>query len=174
MSRNGNNRLEIIQSRIDQYGIRFPIAELEERLGFDKGYISSLLKGKKPVSDNFWSKFNETYPEKIDTPPNGAQRPTDLLTGANVTLQDYINELRNDKAVLYSLANSILDQIKLDTKTALAYQMAWVEYEAERSAKGDEQLKLELIHRMNTLVRSYLPGRVSVSSESETGKQSKG
>lgn len=112
--------------------------------------------------------------EKVPNSNNGKEGHLDtLLTGAHVTLQDYINELRNDKAVLYSLANSILDQIKLDTKTALAYQMAWVEHEAERQANGDEQLKRELIHKMNKLVRSYLLGHIAMSSESEMDKKSK-
>lgn len=59
------NRLGILQERINQYNIRFPVAVLVEGTGYDKGYISAILKGKKPISDNFWSKFNEVYPEKI-------------------------------------------------------------------------------------------------------------
>lgn len=167
-----NNRFVDLQKRINQYGMRFPVASIAKETGLNKGYVSAVINGKKPISDNFWDTFNKKFPEKPSL--NGQQKPSDALTGAHVTLQDYIDDLKRDKATLYALANSILDQIKLDTKTALAYQMAWVEYEAERAAKGDEQLKLELIHRMNTLVRSYLPGRVVVGSESETGKHGKG
>ncbi len=57
-------RLRILQERINQYDIRFPIAELNSKLGADMGNISSMLKGKKPISDNFFTSFCEIYPEK--------------------------------------------------------------------------------------------------------------
>lgn len=135
--------------------------------------ISNILVRKQNIKPEAWELFRNKF-RISEAEGNGQPTPDTPLTGAHVTLQDYIDDLRRDKETLYALANSILDQIKLDTKTALAYQMAWVEYEAERAAKGDEQLKLELIHRMNTLVRSYLPGRAAVSNESEIGKQGKG
>lgn len=171
MDSNPNNKLADLQNRINQYDMRFPVATIVKATGLNKGYVSAVINGKKPISDNFWDTFNEKFPEKPSA--NGQQKPTDILIGAHVTLQDYIDDLRRDKATLYALANSILDQIKLDTKTALAYQMAWVDYEAERAAKGDEHLKLELIHKMNTLVRSYLPGHALENNETESGKRHK-
>lgn len=106
MGSNPNNRLQIIQSRINQYGIRFPIAELESKLGFDKGYVSALLNGKKPVSDNFWSKFNEAYPIKVDLPPSGQQNGA--LPG-HATLQDHIELYKKwlaDKETKYQDSHS--------------------------------------------------------------------
>lgn len=154
-------------------------ADIVEKMGYSKSTVSGYIGGNVKASKKFLKKFENSFGVLLtdykngDTPLNGQQKPSDPLTGAHVTLQDYIDDLKRDKATLYALANSILDQIKLDTKATLAYQMAWVEYEAERAAKGDEQLKLELIHKMNTLVRSYLPGRAVVGSEIETGRKGK-
>jgi hypothetical protein len=91
---NPNNKLEILQSRIVQYDIRFPVATFEKELGFDKGYISAVLKGKKPISDKFWSTFERKYPakdgEKLSDNGNGATERNSLPGTA--TLQDLLNE----------------------------------------------------------------------------------
>lgn len=58
------DRLKLILDRIAQYDIRFPIAEISQKLKADKGNVSSMLKGKKPVSDNFFTSFTDAYPDK--------------------------------------------------------------------------------------------------------------
>jgi len=54
-------RFEWLTQMVERLGIRFPVAEISEKTGFDQGNISSYLKGKKPISDNFITKFREAY-----------------------------------------------------------------------------------------------------------------
>jgi hypothetical protein len=64
LQKTDKDRLQAVLKRIDDYAIRFPIAELSTKLNVDKGNISAMLKGKKPISDNFFTSFNKAYPEK--------------------------------------------------------------------------------------------------------------
>lgn len=54
-------RHEWLKSQVERLGIRFPVAEIAEKTGWDQGNISSYLKGKKPISDKFFTKFREVY-----------------------------------------------------------------------------------------------------------------
>ncbi len=60
------DRLDKVLSIIEKAGIRFPVAELGDKMKVDKGMVSSYLAGKKPISDKFYSKFIQTFdiPEK--------------------------------------------------------------------------------------------------------------
>lgn len=81
-----DKRLEIVQSRIDQYGMRFPVAMIADKIKLDRGYISSVLNGKKPMSDNFWSKFDSAFPDKSVeklTDQTTAAAPADLRARPN-------------------------------------------------------------------------------------------
>lgn len=169
MAQNEDKRLEILQNRINQYDIRFPVAVLVEKTGYDKGYISALLKGKKPISDNFWSIFDKSFPDKnAAAPPTPA---TTLLTGAHITLQDYINELKDSRDRWYSLVNSMLGHIEKDTKAVLAHQKAWVEYEAEKASGGDDDKRDEIMNKMGKLVRGYLLGRASDRNQGDSDNE---
>lgn len=46
---------------MERLGIRFPVAEIAEKTGFDQGNISAYYKGKKPLSDNFLTSFKKAY-----------------------------------------------------------------------------------------------------------------
>jgi hypothetical protein len=59
-------RFEWLTQQVERLGIRFPVAEISEKTGFDQGNISSYLKGKKPISDNFITSFREAY--KVEGP----------------------------------------------------------------------------------------------------------
>lgn len=59
-------RLEWFKAQIERLGIRFPVAEIAEKTGSDQGNVSSYLKGKKPLSDNFLTKFREAYEIESD------------------------------------------------------------------------------------------------------------
>jgi hypothetical protein len=120
-----DNKLELIQNRIKQYGIRFPVAKIVEQTGFDKGYVSGVLNGKKPVSDKFWSTFDEKFPAQ-----NGAQLSADpkdiILPLGNITrtLADYINliEFYNktlSDAIRAGLLNLIEGQEKIKDQVAI-------------------------------------------------------
>lgn len=171
MAQNEDKRLEILQNRINQYDIRFPVAVLVEKTGYDKGYISALLKGKKPISDNFWSIFDKSFPDKnAAAPPTPA---TTLLTGAHVTLQDHIDLLRDYNEKLFALLSSNLGKLYDGQQVMIAYQKAWVDYEAEKASAGDLQRKDEIKYKMSTLVDEQLHGDSSTYSQSGSGKRRK-
>lgn len=94
--------------------------------------------------------------------------PEVVLTDAHITLQDYINEIKDSRDRWHSLVSSILDHIERDTKAALAHQKAWVEYEAERASGGDDDKKDEIMNKMGKLVRGYLLGRSSDRSRNDS------
>lgn len=101
MSEVNNTRLEIVQSRIKQYGIRFPVAALAKALDMNKGYISSVLAGEKPVSDNFWDTFNGKFPAKqTNGEDNNLKKAPEIAAHlpGSVTLQDHIDLLKKQAA----------------------------------------------------------------------------
>lgn len=194
MSEVSDKRLEKVHNRINQYDIRFPVATIAGRTKFDRGYISAVLKGKKPMSDNFWSKFDQAFPEKnvakpvpeiqqtgnTGTPPNPDPSKV-VLTGAHVTLQDYIDkqeqriaELKRDKDMLYALLNSNLVSLKEGQQIMIAYQKAWVDHVAERESKGDQRKKEEIAYKMGKLVDDILMGDSYTGTHVESGKHHKG
>ena len=48
--------------------MRFPVAHIVKETNFNKGYVSAVLQGKKPISDNFWQTFNEKFPDRQPDP----------------------------------------------------------------------------------------------------------
>lgn len=106
-------------------------------------------------------------------------KPSNILPaeGVEITLQDYlelqkemIDRLSEDKERLFTLLNSSLVRISDDQQIALAYQKAWVEYEAEKSAKGDPKKKREIISHMGKLVDGKLMGDVKEDKNPDLGR----
>lgn len=54
-------RLEKFKRDLESLRLRFPIAELAERMKADKGNISAYLNGKKPVSEKFLQRFYDAF-----------------------------------------------------------------------------------------------------------------
>ncbi len=79
--------------------MRFPNAVISEALNVDQGNVSNMLNGKKTISDNFFTRFLEKFPSvginenRADS--NDLNQP--LVSTGKITLEDYINELREDK-----------------------------------------------------------------------------
>ena len=46
---------------VNALNLIYPVAEIAEKTGYDKGNISSYLKGKKEPSKAFLKKFNEVF-----------------------------------------------------------------------------------------------------------------
>lgn len=87
--------------------------------------------------------------------------------------QARIEELKKDKEELTSKLNSILERIYGGQQLALAYQKAWVDYEAEKAAKGDLKKKKEIQYKMGKLVDGIIQNDASTGILDETGKLSK-
>lgn len=107
------DRLKIIQNRIYQYGIQKPVAEISHNIPANPGNVSKMLGGKKPISDNFFKKFNSIYPEKdnnMDNNPSDTQ--TAFLKGdIKITVQDYIDGLKEDKKKAFEREDKIMNQL---------------------------------------------------------------
>ena len=99
LQKSQEERLKIIQDRINQYDMRFPVAEIHEKLSTDMGNISNMLKGKKPISDNFFTSFNAAFPEKDST----NKRSEPIKSKGSFTLEDYIEDLKQDKYTLQEI-----------------------------------------------------------------------
>jgi len=60
------DRLDKVLAVIKKAKIRFPVAELGDRLKADKGMVSAYLNGKKPISGKFYSNFIQEFGEDTD------------------------------------------------------------------------------------------------------------
>lgn len=99
-------------------------------------------------------------------------KPSNILSaeGVNITLADYIALLHRENDRLYNLLNSSLARISDDQQIALAYQKAWVEYEAERVSKGDPKKKRDIMVQMSKLVDGKLMGGGAEGNQGNSGK----
>jgi hypothetical protein len=85
-----------------------------------------------------------------------------------------INELKKDKEDLNNKLNSILEKIYTSQQIALGYQKAWVDYEAEKVAKGDQKKKKEIVYKMGKLVDDMIENDASKGIPAEIGKSGRG
>ncbi len=56
-----NYKLETILKAVDSLNMKFPIVDIANLTGYDKGNVSSYLSGKKSVSSAFINKFQEVF-----------------------------------------------------------------------------------------------------------------
>jgi len=56
-----NRNTEILIEAVNSLRLEFPVKEISEAMGIDKGNLSSFLNGKKVVSTKFLQKFADTY-----------------------------------------------------------------------------------------------------------------
>ena len=59
------NNLKLINAT-KKLGLRFPVADISKKVGYNKGDVSSFLNSKKPVSDEFLEKFAKAYDINFD------------------------------------------------------------------------------------------------------------
>jgi hypothetical protein len=122
MDSSPNNRLQILQNRINQYDMRFPVATIVKETGLNKGYVSAVLNGKKPISDNFWDTFDKKFPEKFKEDKKADPPPlADLLTQL-MQKQNQLMEMQNK--ILETQKEDLIDKVKeihANSKSALSY-----------------------------------------------------
>jgi transcriptional regulator with XRE-family HTH domain len=87
--------------------------------------------------------------------------------------QARIDELKKDKDQLTQKLNLTLEKIYTSQQVALGYQKAWVDYEAEKVAKGDQNKKKELMYKMGKLVDGMIENDASKGTPDEIGKKRK-
>ena len=98
------DRLDKVLSIIKQAQIRFPIAEIEKKMGVNKGNASAYLKGSKPMSDNFYNTFLETFRQPEPVPIN--QGVTNFA--GDIATKMLINDAKMD--VLYQQVVQVMSQ----------------------------------------------------------------
>jgi transcriptional regulator with XRE-family HTH domain len=95
-------RLEKFKRDLESLRLRFPIAELAERMKANKGNISAYLNGKKPVSEKFLQRFYDEFSLML---PGGGQEVSPEFNGVkeggvfyetNAGLLLEINQLREE------------------------------------------------------------------------------
>lgn len=168
------------------------IKKARELKGYSQAKIASLL-GEKRSTYAEWER--STVPKadilmKIaevtgvpmgvlldEKPSNGAEqgaKPSEvILTGAHVTLQDHIDLLKDYNNKLFALLNSNLGTLLDKQETAIAYQKAWVHYEAEKASGGDPGKKEEIMNKMRIILDEQKFGGALSGNQSETGKHRK-
>lgn len=60
------NRLEQLKNDIDKLHLRFPVTTIAQKMGINKGNVSSYLSGRVPLSDNFLEKFYAVYSKELE------------------------------------------------------------------------------------------------------------
>lgn len=143
----------------------------------NEGYISQLRsrekkEGRPQVSRKFYSLLADLHRKTLQNATSGNKenvlnQPLPL-GDVTVTLKDYIDLLKYTNDRLFATLNSTLGQIHNDQQVALAYQKAWVEYEAEKESAGDESKKKKLMYKMGKLVDGKLKGKPSEGNPGET------
>lgn len=61
-----SQRLEKIKRDISLLNIRFPVATIAKRTGYDKGNISKMVRGNLPCSDNFLNRFYAVFQDELN------------------------------------------------------------------------------------------------------------
>src|SRR5688572_13889847 len=128
-----DKRIELLQNRINQYGMRFPVAMIAGRTKFDRGYISAVLNGKKPMSDNFWSRFDKEFPDKTaekltgeiqQTVNSGNDHLPDLTTLLTQLMQKQNSLMELQNKILAEQKEDLIDKVKeihVNSKSTIAY-----------------------------------------------------
>ena len=108
-------RLARLLEAVKTIGIRFPIAKISEKTGVDKGNVSAILSGKKPISDNFLEKFDKAFNTTLSSmqyTPITTTRPG-LMIGVPdekerliLQLQEQVKQLQDEVKWLRSLVIS--------------------------------------------------------------------
>lgn len=133
--------------------------DIAEGTGYNKSTVSEYIRGIVKASSEFESEFEK----KFEVSLNDYNSPNEdnyklSSSGLNITLKDYIDLLHRENDRLFTILNSALGRIHEDSHTSLAYQKAWVRYEAERAADGDKQKEAAIIYKMSKLVDDELMG----------------
>jgi hypothetical protein len=86
------DRLDKVLEVIENSGMRFPVTEIADRLKNDKGMVSAYIKGKKPISSNFYSNFMKEF----DKP----EEPNPQIDTKNIEIHKNFDEIVHSNAIL--------------------------------------------------------------------------
>jgi hypothetical protein len=153
-----NQRLKNAIKHLKAIGkIKFENKDISDKTEYDKSTVSEYIRGIEPASEAFEKEFEKKFGVSLEDFDTFDETNPRLSTkGVNITLQDYIDLLHRENDRLFTLLNSTLGRIHDDSRASLAYQKAWVKYEAERSSGGDKQKEDQIKYKMSKLVDDEL------------------
>jgi len=131
--------------------MRFPVAEISEKLNVDKGNVSAMLKGKKTISDNFFTTFCKAFPSKYsndeDVGINSVvNEPTESYGTINY-LEEAFKLLKEQNEFLRRLIDINLNELSTDVNNNAAAIRAEIRGYAQRQilkeVKGDDEAFLK-------------------------------
>lgn len=102
LQKTDKERLDKVLAILEKHSVRFPIAEIVRRTGFNKGHVSSIINEKIPMSENFYETFMKQFEEDKITQP-------EVIPPGNIPLNDLIEGNKN-----LSLANKDLAAANLE------------------------------------------------------------
>jgi hypothetical protein len=144
-------RLDFIQNIINQLGMRFPVAEISEKTGFNRGYISSILQGKKPISDKFFDSFVKHFVNKNDTSnhtsmsvPVEFEKLIEVVRSAEQRVLEKEEARRQDAEARLKQADAINDRLMGLLETNLGKVSATIEKVMKLQTAHDEVMMKSL------------------------------
>lgn len=145
--------------------------DIVKETGYHKSTVSEYVRGIEKASEEFEKEFEKKFGISLEDFAIAKEGNYKLSSaGVNITLQDYIDVLNRENERLFAILNSTLIRISDDSHTGLAYQKAWVKYEAERSSGGDKQKEDEIRYKMSKLVDDELKNDSESGSHDEIDK----
>lgn len=121
-------RHDKVSKVLETLNLRFPNSEISNKLGMDKGVVSSYLNGKKPMSDNFYTNFMEEFGKgfkeetisAIDSPINKTESQNlEALIESNKMLSKANMDLAANIVVLTNMLNSSDQKEKILTASTI-------------------------------------------------------
>jgi hypothetical protein len=151
-----------------QMGSKLTLNDICDKAGIGRSNFSVFLnlKEEKEATPNMMAKLEHAYPGLFK--PNKPNVSDRSITGESATaspgandkyvqlMEKVISALEKDKAWLQGIIETNLVGISDQTKVALGYQKAWVDYIAERDASGNPKKGKEIRARLDKLIASKL------------------
>lgn len=186
LQNNREERLAYIEERIKQYNVRFPVAAISEMTRYHKGHVSKILAGKSDITDDFLTKFESAFPNKLHSGNlfetkqllnNNSQPPDiditalykELLAEKEARRQEAEARLKKEEDrydKLFIVLETNLKELyerTLDILSAqhvgAAYQMFWIDRWAEKEAAGDNKKTEQLVKAYRKEVADKLMGK---------------
>jgi hypothetical protein len=106
---NDLERWKTFKMQVERLHLRFPVAEISEKTGANKGYVSAVLKGSKPLSDNFLNNFYAKFmlPEgKQKTPEHVPEPAQGMISTAEMVILIFDKLRKIEESLIQSAKNN--------------------------------------------------------------------
>lgn len=173
-----SKELQILLDEI-QATTRLPLGEIAKRIGYSRPYLNKAKMdgGTRKLIDVIKQEFAETLQNstvgkkgarsgtmKVVRKDDGKLMASPLPAGsAIVTLQDYIDSLKEQKAIvdrqivfLQKVVESNLNEVLSIQRITLAHVKTGLQWDAKKLGQGDQAKEEKILMELNTLTGSNL------------------